>query len=295
MRPAFVAAAAGLLAAGAAATGWLVFDDRDYRWQLPDGMPAPPVPADNPMSERKVLLGRRLFYDTRLSANGTTACATCHRQQLAFTDGRPRAVGATGEVHPRGAMTLVNAAYASRLTWANHLLDRLEVQALTPLFGDKPVEMGMAGRESQIEQLIRSDVYYSEAFPAAFPADADPFSILNTVRALAAFARSIVSFDSPYDRYVRGDEHALSASEIRGMALFFSEQSRRYGCLSAGQHGPSRPDRRAQGHGAFQGALVTQHRSHGTLHARRQPADPGRSRRALREGRAHDRLRPVRR
>jgi cytochrome c peroxidase len=222
--------AAGILALLAAAVASLVFYHQGYRWPLPDGMPAPTVPADNPMSERKVSLGRRLFYDTRLSVNGTTACATCHRQQLAFTDGRARAVGATGEPHPRGAMTLVNTAYASRLTWANHLLDRLEVQALTPMFGDDPIEMGMAGRESQIEELIRSDAYYHEAFPAAFPADDNSFSILNTVRALAAFVRSIVSFDSRYDRYLRGDENALNASEIRGMELFFSEKLECFHC-----------------------------------------------------------------
>ncbi|MGI9201402.1 MAG: cytochrome c peroxidase, partial [Woeseiaceae bacterium] len=108
----------------------------DYDWQLADDLPRPVVPEDNPMSAVKVELGRRLFYDRRLSVNQTTSCATCHVQALAFTDGRSRSVGATGEIHPRGSMSLVNTAYASRLTWANSLLDRLEDQALTPMFGD---------------------------------------------------------------------------------------------------------------------------------------------------------------
>lgn len=230
MRRAGYFLAAGILALLAASITVIALRPGDYRWNLPAGMPAPPVPADNPMSEAKASLGRRLFYDTRLSVNGSTACATCHRQELAFTDGRARSIGATGELHPRGAMTLVNVAYASRLTWANHWLDRLEVQALTPMFGEEPIEMGMAGRESQIIELLRSDPYYLESFPNAFPTDSDPFSILNVVRAISAFVRTIVSFDSPYDRYLRGGEDALNAGQIRGMQLFFSERLECFHC-----------------------------------------------------------------
>src|SRR5690606_16924125 len=161
-----------------------------YDWNLPEGIPAPLVPADNPMTGDKVQLGRRLFYDQRLSVTGSMSCASCHVQGLAFTDGLPRSEGATGELHPRGAMTPVNSAYSARLTWANHLLDSLEVQALTPLFGDDPVEMGMAGREDVIIELLRSDAVYRALVPKAFPADQDPYSVLNAVRALASFVRS---------------------------------------------------------------------------------------------------------
>jgi cytochrome c peroxidase len=228
MRKAYV------LSAGAIAViGMVVFSgcfSRDYQWQLPDGVPLPFVPADNPMSEAKVQLGRRLFYDERLSVNNATACSTCHIQSLAFTDGLGQSVGATGELHPRGSMTLINAAYAGRLTWANHLLDTLEVQALTPMFGEQPVEMGMAGREGEIARTLRDDMWYREAFPAAFPRDSDPYSMLNVVRALASFVRSITSFDSPYDRYMRGDTDALQADQIRGMNLFFSERLECFHC-----------------------------------------------------------------
>ncbi|HLT90715.1 MAG TPA: di-heme enzyme [Woeseiaceae bacterium] len=230
MRPFAVAAAAVALAAAAGVAALLVAGREGYEWTLPAGVPPPPVPDDNPMSAAKVELGRRLFYDTRLSVNGSMACATCHRQELAFTDGRARSIGATGEVHPRGAMTLANAGYASRLTWANPLLDTLEVQALTPLFGDDPVEMGMAGREADIVELVRSDPWYRAAFEEAFPSDAKPWSTLNVVRAIAAFVRTIVSFDSPYDRYLRGDESALSPSAVRGMQLFFSERLECFHC-----------------------------------------------------------------
>lgn len=204
--------------------------ERPFRWSVPDGLPLPAVPADNPMSVVKVELGRRLFHDGRLSINGATSCASCHRQELAFTDGLARSVGATGELHPRGSMSLVNAAYASRLTWANHLLDRLETQALTPMFGEEPVEMGMSGRESAMTELIRSDPDYRDAFPRAFPGDEDPYSILNAVRAIAAFVRTIVSFDSPYDRYLRGDTGALSVGQVAGMQLFFSERLECFHC-----------------------------------------------------------------
>lgn len=223
-----VASIVVVLAAALLVVWWQRSDGFD--WQLPANMPRPDVPTDNPMTDVKVELGRRLFYDTRLSVNGTTACASCHVQALAFTDGRPRSVGATGEFHPRSSMSLVNSAYASRLTWANQLLDRLEDQALTPLFGDDPVEMGLAGREQQLVDLLRSDAMYSGLLPDAFPADADPYSVLNAVRAIAAFVRSIVSFDSPYDAYLAGDFAALDESAERGMELFFSERLECFHC-----------------------------------------------------------------
>ena len=229
MRPfAWLAAAAAV--AALAALVWLALPGNSWQWQLPDGQPPPPVPADNPMNAAKVALGRALFYDRRLSVNGTLACAGCHRQALAFTDGRDRAIGATGETHPRSTMSLANVAYASRLTWANHLLDSLEIQAMTPLFGEQPVEMGMAGREADIAGLLESDPAYRELVARAFPGDANPYSLLNALRALASFVRSIVSFDSPWDRYQRGDDSALSPAALRGAELFFSERLECFHC-----------------------------------------------------------------
>lgn len=230
MRSAFATAlVAGLLLA-AASIGYLLTRDAAYAWQLPESYPLPLVPADNPMSAEKVELGRRLFYDSRLSINGTTSCGTCHQQSVAFTDGLAQSVGATGVAHSRSSMSLVNVAYAARLTWANHLLDRLEFQALTPLFGESPVEMGMSGRESDVVALLREDPHYKAAFPDIFPRDADSYSVLNALRAVASFVRSIVSFDSPYDRYLRGDTDAMSQPALRGMSLFFSERLECFHC-----------------------------------------------------------------
>ena len=135
-----------------------------YQWGLPPGVPPPRVPAASPMTAERIELGRRLFYDTRLSGNGKQACATCHLQNLAFTDGRAQAIGSTGEIHPRSSMSLINVAYRDALTWANPSLRTFEDQLLVPLFGTKPVELGLQGHESKstrFSQRIRSTKKYS--------------------------------------------------------------------------------------------------------------------------------------
>ena len=202
----------------------------DYQWSLPKGFPTPYVPADNPMTAAKVELGRYLFYDTRMSVNGKAACATCHKQELAFTDGRPVAVGATGESHSRGAMSLVNVAYGAALTWSNPQMKRLEDQALVPMFGDHPVELGLRQGDGFLPRL-RSDPKYRELFERAFPSDADRFSISNVTKALASFERSIISARSPYDRYhYGGEDNAVSDSAKRGEILFFSQHLSCFRC-----------------------------------------------------------------
>jgi len=223
-----------LIAMGVVATAllaaWFWLSQDTWRWRLPSDLPEPQVPADNPMSAAKVELGRWLFHDTRLSGNQTMSCASCHIQALAFTDGKARSVGSTAEIHPRGSMSLVNVAYASRLTWANPLLDKLEDQALTPLLGDNPVEMGFGGHEDRLVDLLRSETRYSELLQVAFARDADPHSLVNAVRSIAAFVRTIISYDAPYDRYLAGDATALTDAAIRGMDLFFSEQLECFHC-----------------------------------------------------------------
>jgi len=176
------------------------------------------------MSKAKVELGRHLFYDRRMSINGKQSCASCHRQELAFTDGRARAEGATGQTHPRSSMSLVNVAYAPALTWANPVLDSLEEQALVPMLGDNPVELGLNGREQAFLDVVKRDPVYQRLFPAAFP-DENRFTLQNITRAVAAFERSIVSMRSPYDRYRwAGELRAISDAAKRGEILFFSSE-----------------------------------------------------------------------
>src|SRR6202142_4534283 len=121
-------------------------------------LPRPIVPSDNPANSTKVQLGRYLFYDKRMSVNGTTSCATCHRQEMAFTDGRARAVGATGQLHPRSSMSLVNVAYNNAFNWSDPSVHSLEEQALKPMFSTNPVELGVV--KADLLRLIRSDATY---------------------------------------------------------------------------------------------------------------------------------------
>jgi cytochrome c peroxidase len=198
---------------------------------LPPGFPYPKVPADNLMTQEKVELGRHLFYDKRLSLNRTQSCASCHRMELAFTDGKPRGIGSTGEIHPRGSMSLINVAYSPVLTWANPLMRRLEQQALVPMFGDHPVELGMAGKEDLLVQRLLAESRYPKLFAAAFPGEAQPVTVANAVKAIASFQRTLLAGDSPYDEYRRGDDpNAISESAKRGEALFFSERLECFHC-----------------------------------------------------------------
>jgi cytochrome c peroxidase len=157
----------------------------------------------------------------RLSGNETQSCGSCHQQELAFTDGLAQAEGSTGQIHPRSSMSIANSAYAASLTWANDVLVRLERQALVPMFGEDPVELGMANREGELVQRLDDDERYPVMFADAFPDDPEPINLDNVTKAIAAFQRSVTSFNSKVDRWQQGDRTALSESEQRGMALFF--------------------------------------------------------------------------
>jgi cytochrome c peroxidase len=202
-----------------------------YEWNLPPRVPPPRVPLSAPVTMTRVELGRRLFYDTRLSGNGTQSCATCHVQEKAFTDGRAQGLGSTGMLHPRSPMSLINVAYRDTLTWANPNQRVLEEQALVPMLGETPVELGMKGYEERIFAALGRDPVYQRLFPQAFPEVDGAISTATVASALAAFERSIVSFRSPFDRYRQHeDSRALSESAARGMVLFFS--GRKTGCTN---------------------------------------------------------------
>ena len=202
-----------------------------YAWRLPEGFPPPRVPEDNPMSVEKVEIGRHLFYDRCLSANGEQACASCHRPDYAFSDPRPLSRGSTGEVTRRNTLTLINVAYNTTFMWAHPGLTEIEQQLLIPLFGSEPVELGISGAEEEVLARLHSIRAYQQLFAAAFPATRDPFTFNNVVKALASFVRSLVSFDTPFDRYAYfGDDQAISEPAKRGLALFFSERFECHHC-----------------------------------------------------------------
>lgn len=201
-----------------------------FDWQLPQGFPAPAVPEDNPMTAEKVSLGRHLFYDQRLSHDGTMSCASCHRQELAFTDGAVVSTGITGQHTPRNSMMLANVAYASSLTWANPLQLVLERQALIPMFGDTPVELGLLS-EDEVEEKLRPVERYQELFAEAYPDDEEPITTLHAVQALASFERTLISGDSAFDRYLYlGHKTALSPAARKGYDLFNSEKLECFHC-----------------------------------------------------------------
>jgi len=223
------------------ATGWMVAmaavgssaqsGGTAWKWDLPPGFPTPRVPADNPMTVDKVELGRHLFYDTRLSIDGTYSCATCHDQAVAFTDRKAQAKGVTGHITPRGSMSLANVAYSPVLTWANPSIRSLEAQALIPMFGEDPVEMGLSGREAILIADLKKEPRYTPLFTRAYPGDADPFTLGNITKAIAAFERTLISGRSPYDRYKSGeDPNAISEAAKQGETLFFSEELECFHC-----------------------------------------------------------------
>jgi cytochrome c peroxidase len=187
-----------------------------------------PVLADNPRTAEKVELGRHLFYDVRLSRNEDRACGTCHEQAKGFTDGFHRAVGTEGDLHPHNTLTLTNVGYRSALGWTHPSERVLEEQLLVPLLGEDPIEMGMGGRETQLLAMLADDPLYADLFAAAFPDDAQPVTLENLARSIAAFERTIISIDAPLDRYLRGDEDAIDAAAARGWELFSSPD---IGCL----------------------------------------------------------------
>lgn len=194
-----------------------------WPFELPTGLPAPRLPPNATLTAELAELGRHLFYDTRLSGNGTQACASCHDQARAFSDGKITPSGSTGQVLKRNAMSLTNVAYNPTQTWASSVLLHLEQQAPVPMFGENPVELGITGNEELVLERLRAEPRYAPLFAAAFPGVADPVTLANIVVAISAFERRMISGNSALDRYRRGDASALSESAKRGEAMFFSE------------------------------------------------------------------------
>jgi cytochrome c peroxidase len=203
-----------------------------FAWQLPRGFPTPAVPADNPMSAAKVALGRRLFFETRLSVTGRYSCASCHDPKRAYTDGRAHAVGATGAAVSHSAMSLYNVAYNLSYGWQQPLVKTLEQQMRQPLLNRHPVEIGLDPHDQKVNARLQADATYPQQFAAAFAGDGT-ISITRIIKAIAAFERTLIDGHSPFDEYVFAGQHdALSPSAKHGMSLFFSARIGCAGCHS---------------------------------------------------------------
>lgn len=225
MRASFLVLAALVLGARSAAE-----PAPAWNWDLPKYIPPPRVPVDNPMSEEKFQLGRRLFYDKRLSGNGTLSCSSCHLQERAFTDGRTVSIGSTGAKTPRNAPSIAYSGWHGTLTWANPALVTLERQMLNPLFGADPIEMGASdANKAEIVARFRADADYRRWFAAAFPEMSEPISFATIIAAISAFQRGVYSFDSRYDHYLQG-EAQLTEAEQRGHDLYFGEKAECHHC-----------------------------------------------------------------
>lgn len=252
-----------------------------FDWQLPPWMPPPPVPADNPMNASKVELGRRLFYDIRLSGPGYMSCATCHQQNRGFGDSKRVPIGITGQAHHRNSMGLSNVGYFKVLTWANSMERHLEVQLRRPLFGTQPVEMGSLGHEQAIVELISANSVYRRLFAQSFPGTDGQIDFATIGKAIAAFQRTLISARSPYDRYRYGGEpHAISEAAKRGEKLFFGDRLRCGVCHQAPHFTDAATAARYHNTGLYNtdGSGGLPGRDQGLFDITKQPDDVGRFR-----------------
>ena len=171
------------------------------------------IPSDNPQTSGKIALGQKLFFERRLSADGTVACSNCHDPKQAFTDGRPVSIGIKGHVGQRNAPTILNALYNKTQFWDGRVRT-LEEQAAQPIVN--PSEMGQPNLDAAIA-AIASIAEYDQAFRSVF---GRPPNGPDLLRALASYERTQLSFDSPFDHFVVGEENAIDASAKRGWELF---------------------------------------------------------------------------
>lgn len=191
-----------------------------WRWPpLPRAVAPPPVPADNPMSAAKVALGRRLFYEADLSINGTMSCGTCHVQKHGFADDNRTRPGALDDAGRRNVPGLANVGWLPALTFADPGLTTLEAQVAVPLFGDHPVEMGMKGKDAELVRRLARDACYVRMFRKAFPETRGEITTAAVAKALGAFQRTLIAFDTPWDRARRGMA-ALPDAAARGERVF---------------------------------------------------------------------------
>lgn len=184
--------------------------------KIPLGLPPFDWPKDNQYSPEKAELGRYLYYDARLSADGTVSCASCHAPEHGFTDGAPVSTGIKGQKGGRSAPTVINRAYALAQFWDGRA-NSLEDQAKGPMAN--PIEMG--DTHEAIAARLNGIAGYRALFAKAF--GSEEITIDKTAKAIACFERTVLSGNAPYDRYKRGDKKAMTPAQVRGMSVFIDK------------------------------------------------------------------------
>ncbi len=179
-------------------------------WLLPD---TPPYPEDNKPTAERVALGKQLFFDPRLSRNGNMSCASCHSPMFGWSDGLPTARGHNGMLLGRASPTVINTAYNSIQMWDGRKKD-LEDQAIGPM--EASVEMNTDF--NQMFQFLNNSKGYKAAFEKAYPGEG--ITKESIARAIASYERTIISNDSPFDRWIKGDEKAMTEQQVRGFKIF---------------------------------------------------------------------------
>jgi len=208
----------------ASRTAWHVFAGSDSGSILPIGkpvtipvplgLPPVPIPKDNPPTVETIALGRRLYYDPVLSLDGSVSCATCHAEGLGFSDGRPVSQGVAHKTGTRNALTVINSAYSDLQFWDGRA-PTLEKQAEGPMAN--PVEM--AHNLEGVVRKLQADASYREEFKKAW--GTDQIAIERITKSIASFERTVVSGNSPFDKFYYGkDKNALSESAQRGLQVF---------------------------------------------------------------------------
>ncbi|MGS2743378.1 cytochrome-c peroxidase [Halomonas sp. LS-001] len=219
-------------AAAMISSGMLVADDlQNYKDRF-EALPyLPPIPADNSMTPEKIELGNMLFFEPRISSSGVISCATCHNPALGWADRIPRATGHDGQIGERNTPTVLNSGFLGSQFWDGREPD-LEGQALGPIEAD--VEMAM-DLDAALERLTEFDLY-QQKFAAAFPDDEEPINADNLAHAMATFQRTLNTPNSTFDRYLHGDNKAISDQAKDGMVAFVDN-----GCIAC-HRGPALTD-----------------------------------------------------
>jgi len=187
-----------------------------YNLTIPNHFPPIQTLADNPLSSEKIALGNRLFHDPNLSLDSTISCASCHKKEFAFADHEPISPGIHGRLSERNTPSLYNVAYVKNIN-KDGGVQKLDIQALVPIEDEH--EMGISILE--LSKRLQDDPSYPVLFQKAYNRIPDAYTI---PRALASYVRTLLSGNSKYDQYLKGDSNALSFEEQQGLALFTSEK-----------------------------------------------------------------------